>query len=728
MRRFQALNRYWRLLAHYLRPLKPRMILLAVILCGTIGVQVATPLVASRFIDQATSGGALRDLTFLALLTMGLALVGQGVAVAETYVAENVSWTATNALRADLVAHLLRLDAAFHTAHTPGELIERVDGDVATLARFFSRFVVYVLGNGVLMLGVLGLLFHVDWRIGLGLSAFVAAGPGRHAAHPRRATPSWAAERQASADFYGFLGEYLAGLEDIRSSGAGAFVLRRCAEVMRSWLAVTLKAQMRGYAMIATSQGLFALGTAVAFALSAMLFRAGTLTIGTVYLIFQYTEMLRQPTEQIRNEVQDLQQADASMGRVEALLRTAPRLADGPGLALPPGPLAVELDGVSFGYAEDTPVLRDVSVRLEPGRVLGVVGRTGSGKTTLTRLLLRFYDPLAGAVRLGGVDLRTVRLAAVRARIGLVTQEVHLFNASVRDNLTLFDDTCRMTGSAPCWTPWAWPAGCGSCRVGWTPCWDRRHRALRRAGPGAGLCTHLAARPRPGDPGRGILAPRPGHGAAACIPPWAGCSPVVPASSWRTGWPPSPTPTTSLSWRMGRCASTGHGVPWPPTLPRALPRCCGSPRRRSSHEAAADLALSAWTWPVIRPGSSCSTPLLWSTMNLLIAPAGADRPRLLRYAHRTGTPARGHDGPDSAAGGDRRGSCGRGAHGGFAEIILRFIASGLLRRNLLRHVLDRPGAHTLALSPLAKPSAAFATMSIRPRIAWIGSVRLWSMA
>jgi ABC-type multidrug transport system fused ATPase/permease subunit len=192
--------------------------------------------------------------------------------------------------------------------------------------------------------------------------------------------------------------------------------------------------------MVATSQGLFALGTAVAFALSAMLFRAGTLTIGAVYLIFQYTEMLRRPTEQIRNEVQDLQQADASMGRVEALLATAPRLTDGPGAALPPGPLSVDLDGVSFGYAEDAPVLRDISVCLKPGRVLGVVGRTGSGKTTLTRLLPRFHDPLAGVVRLGGVDLRMVRLAAVRARIGLVTQEVHLFNASVRDNLTLFDD------------------------------------------------------------------------------------------------------------------------------------------------------------------------------------------------------------------------------------------------------------------------------------------------
>jgi ATP-binding cassette subfamily B protein len=440
MKRFQALGRYWHLLARYLKPQWPRMVMLAVILCAVISIQVATPLVASRFIDRAVSGGAMRNLIYLALLTIGLALAGQAVAVAETYVAENVSWVATNALRTDLVAHLLRLDATFHTAHTPGELIERVDGDVATLANFFSRFVVYVLGNAVLLLGMLGLLFLVDWRIGLGLSVFVALAFVAMLRIRAAATPSWAAERQATADFYGFLGEYLAGLEDVRSSGAGAFVLRRCAEVMRTWLAATRKAQMKGYAMISSSQGLFALGTAATLALSATLYRDGTLTIGTVYLIFQYTEMLRQPTEQIRDEMQDLQQADASMSRVETLLATSPSLVDGPDAALPPGPLGVELDGVSFGYAEETPVLRDVSVCLAPGRVLGVVGRTGSGKTTLTRLLARFYDPPAGAVRLGGVDLRTVRLSAVRSRIGLVTQEVHLFSASVRDNLTLFDE------------------------------------------------------------------------------------------------------------------------------------------------------------------------------------------------------------------------------------------------------------------------------------------------
>jgi ATP-binding cassette subfamily B protein len=441
MHAFESLKRYWRLLAHYLRPEWPRMVVLGVILSGTIGVQVITPLVASRFIDEATSGSAMHVLIYLALLTMVLAVVGQGMAVAETYVAENVSWAATNEMRADLVTHLLRLDASYHNAHTPGELIERVDGDIATLARFFSRFVVYVLGNGFLMLGVLLLLFHVDWRIGLGLSIFVVIALITMLRIRIAATPSWAAERQSTADFYGFLGEYLSGLEDVRSSGAGAFVLRRCAEVMRSWLSFTYKAEIKGYILIATTQGLFAIGIAVAFALSAMLYRDGTLTIGTVYLIFQYTEVLRQPAEQIRNEVQDLQQADASIGRIEALLRTAPRLVDGPGATLPPGPLAVELDGVTFGYDDGTPVLRDISVCLEPGRVLGVVGRTGSGKTTLTRLIPRFYDPLAGEVRLGGVDLREASLAALRARIGLVTQEVHLFNASARDNLTLFDDS-----------------------------------------------------------------------------------------------------------------------------------------------------------------------------------------------------------------------------------------------------------------------------------------------
>ena len=430
----------WRLLLHYLSPHRLQVLLLGGILAATLAVQLATPLVASRFLDAAVGSASLDSLLTLAGFTMLLAVMGQGIALAETWVAERLSWSITNSLRENLARHLLHLDDTFHHAHTPGALLVRVDGDVGMLARLFSRFTVYVVGNGLLMAGILVLLCALDWRIGLGLTLFTTIALVVMLWLRAEATPYSAAERQAAANFYGFLGEYLAGLEDIQASGARGFVLRRCAELMRLWLRANLQAQMRGYGMVATSQGLFGLGMAFALGLSALLYRDGSLTIGAVFLVFRYTEMLRQPTEQIRNEVQDLQQAGASLGRIESLLAERSRLGDGQGTRLPPGPLSVELEEVWFGYEPDVPVLRGVSLRLEQQRVLGIMGRTGSGKSTLTRLLPRFYDPEIGHVRLGGVDVRGVTIPAVRSRVGLVTQESHLFGAIVRDNLTLFDD------------------------------------------------------------------------------------------------------------------------------------------------------------------------------------------------------------------------------------------------------------------------------------------------
>jgi ATP-binding cassette subfamily B protein len=125
---------------------------------------------------------------------------------------------------------------------------------------------------------------------------------------------------------------------------------------------------------------------------------------------------------------------------VRALLATESRVVDGPGATLPGGALSVELDRVSFAYDAEL-VLRDVSFRLGPGEVLGLLGRTGSGKTTISRLLFRLHDPTAGAVRLGGADIRAARLDALRDRIGLVTQDVQLFQGTLRDNVALFDRT-----------------------------------------------------------------------------------------------------------------------------------------------------------------------------------------------------------------------------------------------------------------------------------------------
>jgi ABC-type multidrug transport system fused ATPase/permease subunit len=139
--------------------------------------------------------------------------------------------------------------------------------------------------------------------------------------------------------------------------------------------------------------------------------------------------------------VNDFQQATTALGRIKELTATQSALIDGTqSLALDAAP-ALDFRGVTFGYSADAPVLHDLSFRLQPGEVLGVVGRTGSGKTTLARLLFRFYDPWQGSIHINDVALRDLQLESLRANIGFVTQDVQLFHATVRENMTLFDSS-----------------------------------------------------------------------------------------------------------------------------------------------------------------------------------------------------------------------------------------------------------------------------------------------
>jgi ATP-binding cassette, subfamily B, bacterial len=442
-------RRYLDLLRRYVGPQWRRAVLLAVLLLSSIGLQLVGPLLLRYFIDGAIGGVAVESLAVVAVVFVLVALLTQILVAGAQYVGEDVGWTATNALRADLALHCLGLDLSFHRARTAGELIERIDGDVTALAAFFSRFVVTVLGNFVLLLGVLVVVAGEDWRAGLALSAFAGlalftmAGPLRNFA-----VKYWGRVREVSAQMYGFIGERLAGIEDIRSSGAEGYVMDGLARHHQAWLLARWDATLAGSVLWSTSILTFAIGNAIAFGIGAYLWSLGAITLGTVYLLFNYTEMLRRPIEQLRRELEQMQQAVASVGRIDELLRVRSRLPDGHGPPIPGGALAVELDSVSFAYEEASPdassdglVLRDISLRLTPGRVLGVLGRTGSGKTTLARLLLRFYDPISGAIRLGGVDVRDASLSDVRRRATLVSQDVQLFHASVRDNLTFFDRT-----------------------------------------------------------------------------------------------------------------------------------------------------------------------------------------------------------------------------------------------------------------------------------------------
>ncbi len=437
------------------------------ILGAAMALRLALPLLLGRFADDAIGGEPTSALTTLALAYVAAALGSAGLDLVVVWWSAHVSWRTGNRLRERLAAHALRLEQAWHGRHSPGQLIERIDGDVEAMAVFFAGMAVQIAGNVALILGMLVVATVIDPWTGLVLAITAVAGAAVMIRLRVAAVTAREAEREVNAQLYGDLEERLGGLEDLRANGAGRYAVHRLhGHSARSWRAAR-HASLRGDGAYAAAAVVFAVGTAGTLAAGILLQQRGVITVGAVLTLYRYADMLRRPLEQIAEQLKEFQKAMAGARRASTLLATAPAIADGPddGASLGTDALSIDLDHVTFSYGADSgPALWGVDLHLAPGTHLGLVGRTGSGKTTIGRLLARTWDvgrddvgrddvgrdhgrpdaggPDAGAgsgaVRLGGVDVRDLTVDALRARVAVVTQDVELFRASVRDNLTLF--------------------------------------------------------------------------------------------------------------------------------------------------------------------------------------------------------------------------------------------------------------------------------------------------
>ncbi len=495
------------MLWRYLRPYRGRVALLVFLLLAGVGLQLVAPVLLGRFVDTATGGDdSANRLYAIAGLFFAAVLAQKAIFLLTVYLTEDLGWATTNALRADLTAHVLRLDMGFHKLRTPGELIERIDGDVGQLAEYFSEIVVSLIGNGLLVAGILVLLTLSDWRVGLVGLAYAVIMVTLLRVVQNRMVTLYTRISQASAELLGFLEEHITGTEDVVPNGGAPYVMRRLYPLLNTHAALRTRTYTLSTTVGATSTLLFVLTLAVTMGLAALSYRAGTLTIGMVFTLVFYVGLLESPLDAVRRNLSDIQRALAGVNRTREFFALRPDVADPPDgmAALPPGAPGILFDGVSFAYKDrqatieeirtkneeaavggpsavvggqesgglETPtVLHDISFTLAPGRVLGVLGRTGSGKTTLTRLLFRLYDVDAGAIRLGPaadgrtratsdelrvtseevavggrsvavspVDIRDMPLSDLRRQVGMVTQDVQLFAATVRDNLTLFNN------------------------------------------------------------------------------------------------------------------------------------------------------------------------------------------------------------------------------------------------------------------------------------------------
>ena len=412
------------------------------VLIVALGLRLSMPALLGRFIDEAIAGEPVEALVRVALAYVAAALVAEGLQLGVMWGSVQLSWRVGNRLRERLARKAVRLEMAWHGRHSPGQLIERIDGDVEALVVFFTNVVVHVLGNAALMVAMLVVAFFIDPWAGLLLVVAAAVGGTVLVRLRSAAVPAREAEREANAILYGDLEERLGGLEDLRANGAGHYAVHRLHQnSSRSWHAAR-RASFLGDGSYSVAAATFATGSVATLALGFFLTRRGAMTVGQVLALFRYSEMLRQPLEAIAEQLKEFQKAIAGARRASALLDTEPTIPDGTAeLVRPVGAraLPVRFEGVSFAYHADAPLaVCDVDLEIRAGTHLGVIGRTGSGKTTLGRLVLRLWEVSEGRVTIGGVDVRDIERTSLRRHVAVVTQDVELFRASLRDNLTLF--------------------------------------------------------------------------------------------------------------------------------------------------------------------------------------------------------------------------------------------------------------------------------------------------
>lgn len=438
------LKRYWFLLSRYLQHRKWQFIFLAFLLLGGIGLQIYIPQITRRFIDLAKSGSVHSVLIRAAIGFIAASLVHQGVSVLARYVGETIAWSATNDLRIDLARHCLHLDMSFHNDKSPGELIERIDGDLLQISMFFSQLVVMVLGSVLLFIGILVVLSFENIKIGTAFAGFSIATLIAFIRLRNIAVPYDKAEREKLSEIFGYIEERLSGTEDVRSSGAVEYVLLGLYRLHYEMLKISRKAQSM-HVIIQLVAGLsMSIGYGMAIIFGYNLYKSGELTIGGVYLVIHYTELLAWPIRTLSREFQSLQTVGANVERINDLFSITSKIegaGDSQHVMPAQGPISLSFQHVSFAYSPDKPVLKNLSFSLDSGKTLGVLGRTGSGKTTLARLLFRLYDTDSGAISLGEQNIKDFPLRSLRNRVAMVTQDVQLFQATIRENLTFFDSS-----------------------------------------------------------------------------------------------------------------------------------------------------------------------------------------------------------------------------------------------------------------------------------------------
>jgi ABC-type multidrug transport system fused ATPase/permease subunit len=429
----------------FVKPYRAELALGTVLMLLSTAAGLLVPYITRHLIDIEIPRGDLAGLTRQGLFLAAVMGVSYFATVGQSYLLARVGQKTLLALRRDLFAHLQRLSVPYHDRHIVGVTVSRVINDVGVINNLLSEGLVTLLGDSLLVAGTIVIMLWMDVRLALLTFAVIPIMVLATVLFSRKARVAYRETREKVATLVGNLAENIEGMRVIQSFAQEDSSQRKFRQ--KNWENRTahVRAMSLSFIFIPVVDVLGTAATCIVLLAGGLMVAQGEVTLGLIVAFMAYMNRLFVPIRDLSQLYTTLLSATAGGERVLALLETPPLIRDVPGAQdLPVLADRIEFRQVCFSYDRTTEVLHDVSLTVQPGETVAIVGPTGAGKTTLVNLLCRFYDPTAGELRIDGFPLREITAASLHERMGLVPQEPFLFAGTVAENIAFGRGTAPM--------------------------------------------------------------------------------------------------------------------------------------------------------------------------------------------------------------------------------------------------------------------------------------------
>jgi ABC-type multidrug transport system fused ATPase/permease subunit len=420
----------------FLRPYRLSLIVSIVLAVGSQAAQIALIWVTKRVVDQAIRPRDSHELWIFVWTIVGLGVLKAGLMVGRRLISGRQALGVEMDMRNGLYAHLVRLSFGFYDRHQTGQLMSRATVDLQGVRFFLGYGLIFFFQNVLTVLSVTAVLFFVEWRlalISLAVTPLLVALAYRYS---RVAHPTLRDVQQKLADVATVAEENIVGVHVVKAFAQEPAEQAKFDARSEAVFRQTLTANRQRALYVPLISFVPLLAQAAVLLAGARMVQHGDLSVGSFVAFNLYLGMLVMPLRSLGMWIGQAQRATASGERIFQVMDEPEEVADRPGAAdLPPGQGHVRFENVTFEYLPGRPVLDRVDLDVPAGRTVALIGHTGSGKTTLTTLVPRFYDVSSGRVTIDGVDVRDVTLASLRRAIGVISQDPFLFSATVRENI-----------------------------------------------------------------------------------------------------------------------------------------------------------------------------------------------------------------------------------------------------------------------------------------------------